>query len=259
MRLGHDVQRGRTAVVAASVILCACGASLRQGTARSNDARPEEARVEVAWERRGQAPVVLVHGIDDTSQVFSKMIAHLMREGIEDVSAVNLSPNNGDVPLDVLAGQLSAHVEEVRRERGATHVDVVAFSMGALVTRTWMLEQGGRHRVRRFVSISGPHAGTATGWLRFNAGATQMRWGSPLLRRLPTGAAALAPAEVFSLWTPLDLMIVPAHSSRLEGASERTFPVLLHPWMLQDERVLRSVTQALMVGTWAPERSQAPL
>lgn len=229
------------------MVLGACGASLKQARAGVGHGHEKEAHVELAREVRGQAPVVLVHGIDDTSRVFSTMMAHLAREGFEDVSAVALSPNNGDAPLETLAAQLAAHVEEVQRRSGATRVDVVAFSMGALVTRTWMLEGGGRHSVRRFVSISGPHAGTATGWLRSNPGATQMRWGSPLLARLPAGAGALAPAEVFSLWTPLDLMIVPAHSSRLEGAWERTFPVLLHPLMLRDARVLRSVSEALTV------------
>ena len=198
-------------------------------------------------ETAAQVPVVLVHGIDDSPRVFTAMRAHLRRAGFEHVSAVRLSPNDGTLPLEALAAQLAAHVSQVRRERGSEQVDVVAFSMGALVTRVWMLEQGGRHHVRRFVSISGPHGGTATGWLRGNEGATQMRWNSPLLRRLPRDARAFAPAEVFSLWSPLDLMILPAHSSRLVGAAERTFPVLLHPLMLFDGRVLRSVTEALSV------------
>lgn len=204
-----------------------------------------QAQVQARAER---VPVVLVHGIDDSPRVFGPLGAHLAREGFGRVSAVQLVPNNGDLPLEALALQVGSHVAQVLRESGAARVDVVAFSMGALVTRLWMLEQDGRHRVRRFVSISGPHAGTATGWLRGNPGATQMRWNSPLLQRLRGDAPAFAPAEIFSLWTPLDLMIVPAHSSRLEGARERTFPVLLHPLMLSDGRVLRAVSEALSVA-----------
>lgn len=203
-------------------------------------------------------PVVLVHGLDDSPRAFWAMKRRLNRDGFSQVSAVRLTPNNGAVPLEALAEQLQAHVEQVRRETGSDRVDVVGFSMGALVSRIWMLEQGGRHHVRRLVSISGPHAGTATGWLRGNAGAAQMRWNSPLLQRLPNEAKDFAPAEVFSLWSPLDLMIIPAHSSRVPGARERTFPVLLHPLMLFDGRVLRSVSEALSVEHADDFRSEPP-
>lgn len=232
--------------LAASLALVACTAPMRQVTLDHGLVRAAENQMTPTQEAQ-RVPVVLVHGIDDTPRVFKAMEAHLGREGFARVSAVTLSPNDGGLPMEALAAQLEAHVEQVRRASGAARVDVVAFSMGALVARVWMLEQDGRHRVRRFVSISGPHAGTATGWLRGNQGATQMRWNSPLLQRLRSDAPAFAPTEVFSLWTPLDLMIVPAHSSRLEGARERTFPVLLHPLMLSDGRVLRAVTEALSV------------
>jgi hypothetical protein len=45
----------------------------------------------------------------------------------------------------------------------------------------------------------------------------------------------------------MDLMILPASSSKLEGARERTFPVILHPLMVSDGRVLRAVEEALSV------------
>jgi triacylglycerol lipase len=46
-------------------------------------------------------------------------------------------------------------------------------------------------------------------------------------------------------WTPFDLMIVPAKSSQLSLGKERTIPVLLHPWMLTDQRMLKAIAQAL--------------
>lgn len=232
-------------MLASALALGACVApSRQQGTLPIRNMEAPMGQNRVVAER---LPIVLVHGLDDSPRAFWAMKRRLARDGFSQVSAVRLTPNNGALPLEALAGQLHAHVEQVLRETGADRVDVVGFSMGALVARIWMLEQEGRHRVRRLVSISGPHAGTATGWLRGNPGAAQMRWNSPLLQRLPNEAEAFAPAEVFSLWSPLDLMIIPAHSSRLPGARERTFPVLLHPLMLFDGRVLRAVSEALSV------------
>jgi triacylglycerol lipase len=48
-----------------------------------------------------------------------------------------------------------------------------------------------------------------------------------------------------SIWTPYDLMIVPANSSRLPLGTEVIIPSRLHPWMLTDSRCLAAVGEAL--------------
>ncbi|ATB36843.1 lipase [Cystobacter fuscus] len=171
----------------------------------------------------------------------------LTRAGFQDVQRVELKPNNGAAPIRVLAEQLAGAASSLRARTGSARIDVVAFSMGALVSRYYLQRLEGRNHVRRFVSISGPHAGTLMGWLRANPGARDMRPGSELLRGLAADEAPFGDVQVFTLWTPLDLMILPARSSQLAGAGERTIPVVLHPLMLRDGRVLRSVQEALTV------------
>jgi triacylglycerol esterase/lipase EstA (alpha/beta hydrolase family) len=192
-------------------------------------------------------PVLLVHGIDDDARKLAPLAAWLSQAGFRDVRIVELKPNNGDAPIPVLATQVAEAAASLRAHTGSARVDVVAFSMGALVTRYYLQRLEGRNHVRRFVSISGPHAGTLTGWLRFNPGARDMRPGSELLRGLAAEPTPFGDVQVFSLWTPMDLMILPASSSKLEGARERTFPVILHPLMVSDGRVLRAVEEALSV------------
>ena len=99
--------------------------------------------------------------------------------------------------------------------------------------------------VRTYVSISGPHHGTWTGYLRFNEGARQMRVGSPFIQDLGRDEGEWGGTAVYSFWTPLDLMIVPPSSSRLKGAREKTFRVIAHPLMLFDSGVMNAVAQAL--------------
>lgn len=194
-----------------------------------------------------RVPVLLVHGIDDDARTLAPLADGLARAGFQDVQVVELKPNNGDAPISVLAGQVAEAAGSLRARTGRARVDVVGFSMGALVSRYYLQRLEGRNHVRRFVSISGPHAGTLMGWLRANPGARDMRPGSELLRGLATDEAPFGDVQVFSLWTPLDLMIIPAGSSRLSGARERTIPVILHPLMLRDGRVLRSVEEAITV------------
>lgn len=192
-----------------------------------------------------RAPVLLVHGIDDDATAFDAMKARLEREGWPHVHAISLVPNDGSEPVPSLARQVARAAEALRASTGARQVDVVGFSMGALVTRYWMQQLDGRRVVRRFISISGPHAGTLMAYVREGKGALQMRPRSRLLRHLQANPRPWGDAEVHSFWSPLDLVIVPASSSRLPGASERTFPVLLHPWMVTDGRVLDAVVEVL--------------
>ena len=192
-----------------------------------------------------RVPVLLVHGIDDDASAFDVMRARLAQEGWAHVHALSLVPNDGSESVPALARQVAREVEVLRSRTGARRVDVVGFSMGALVTRCWLQLQGGRLVVRRYISISGPHAGTQLAWLRRGKGVRQMRPRSRLLRYLDSEQRPWGEVEVHSFWTPWDLTIFPASSSRLQGASERTFPVLLHPWMITDGRVIDAVVEVL--------------
>ena len=126
--------------------------------------------------------------------------------------------------------------------------DIVGFSMGAMIARYYVQRLEGLARVRRFVTIAAPHHGTWTAYLRNNPGARDMRPGSPFLQDLNRNAESLSGLSFTSIWTPLDLMIVPSSSSRLSVG--RSIPVLslAHPLMVRDGRVLRLVESILTDG-----------
>ncbi|MFO0678015.1 MAG: alpha/beta fold hydrolase [Polyangiaceae bacterium] len=191
-------------------------------------------------------PVVCVHGIFDTSRSLRPLVAALDAAGFPSVSALDLRPNDGSGPIAALAASLGNHVESVLSESGASSVDVVGFSMGALVSRHWIERLGGARSCRRFVSISGPHAGTLTASFSRLAGIRDMRRGSPLLTDLAEGTPSRGSTEFVTFRTPYDLMIVPSTSSRLPGVRDVEFPVALHRWMIRDERVLAAVVHELL-------------
>lgn len=192
-------------------------------------------------------PVLLVHGIWDSGEKLAPMRRHLEGRGIGPVEAIDLRPNDGSAPLEVLAGQLSRAVEALRARTGAERIDLVGFSMGSLVSRFYLQRLGGKDAVRRFVSISGPHQGTWTAYFTRKRGGLQMRPGSAFLRELEADADPFGDVEVTCLYTPLDLMIFPSSSSLLTHAKTvKTFPVALHHLMLTDEGVLSAVTETLL-------------
>jgi triacylglycerol lipase len=188
---------------------------------------------------------LLIHGLDDDARGLRPMSDFLVARGWWDVQAIELTPNDGSSGLVALAQQVDRAAQVLVERTGTSEIDVVAFSMGALVARYWMRRMTPPAKVRTYVSISGPHHGTWTGYLRFNEGARQMRVGSPFVRDLERDEGEWGGTTVYSFWTPLDLMILPATSSRLKGAREKTFRVIAHPLMLFDEGVLAAVAQAL--------------
>lgn len=191
-------------------------------------------------------PVLLVHGIADTSKNFLRMRRALEPRVGSSVHAIDLEPNDGRVGLATLAEQVDHAAQRLLSDTGAAKLDLVGFSMGTLVSRYWLQRLGGRERTRRFVSISGPHAGTWLAHLSGRPGIRDMRPGSPFLRELEADPVGFGDVDVHVLFTPLDLMIVPARSSMLEKAkSFRAIPVVLHPLMLSDRRVLDEVTRLL--------------
>jgi triacylglycerol lipase len=196
-----------------------------------------------------QCPVLLVHGLWDSRSRIEPLAEGLRARGIEDVHSFDLTSASGRTALPVLARQIEAEVQRLSARSGCERVDIVGFSMGALATHYYLQRFAGQRRVRRFVSISGPHAGTWTAYALPFEGVRQMRPGSAFLRELASVDPPFAEVEVHCIYTPLDTMIVPAKSSIVPGArSVTSVPVLLHRWMMRDRRVLDVVARILLGG-----------
>ena len=196
-------------------------------------------------------PVLVVHGLWDTPRRIAPLADGLRARGLDPVHAMGLSPSGGQAPLRELAKQVAREIDALAARSGSDLVDVVAFSMGALITRVCLQRERDalRTRVRRFVSISGPHAGARNAFglpaKRF-PGVADMRPGSALLADLARDEAPLAGIEVHCVYTPFDLMVTPAKSAVLAGArSVTSFPVAMHRLMVSDRRVLDHVAAIL--------------
>lgn len=187
-------------------------------------------------------PVVLVHGIWKTHAAFRRMSRYLTERGFA-VHGIDLTPNDGSVGIDELAAQVAAYIEATF-PAGAP-IDLIGFSMGGLVTRYYVQRLGGLARVRRFITISAPHHGTQWAYLRKLPGYVQMRPDSELLKDLNGDLAMLRGLDFTSIWTPLDLMIMPPVSSRLGLGEEVLVAAPLHALMLQDPRSFKAVAAAL--------------
>ena len=193
-------------------------------------------------QKNNRNPVLLVHGLNDTGAVFSKMAPYLTKLGWY-VYDLDLIPCNGDGKLDHLARQVAYYINDTFD--ASQPIDIVGFSMGGIVSRYYVQRLGGINRVQRFITIASPHRGTFAAYASTRPGCLQMRPESEFLLDLNQDVTMLQKLNFTSIWTPLDLMIVPANSSQLPVGKDVQVLAATHPLMLTDPRSLQAVAHAL--------------
>jgi len=186
--------------------------------------------------------VLLVHGIADSAASMRVLQKRLARDGRESL-AISLMPGDGSVSLEILSLQLRDYVRD--HFSPDERFDLVGFSMGGLVCRHYVQILRGSRRVDRLVTISTPNHGTLLAFLNRRVGCKEMRPGSDFLRRLNRDCSALHDINVTSFWTPWDLIILPAKSSRMPVGMNREISTLAHPLMILQRRPLDEIAKVL--------------
>ncbi len=190
-------------------------------------------------------PLVLVHGLFDTPGLFHRLSRELGER--RRLLIPHLPHALGATPLNILAGRLGGHID--RAFGPEQPVDVMGFSMGGLIARTWIQLHGGAGRTRRFTSVASPQSGSlvALPWPRFPlAGVADMKPGSELLRRLDADLTSLHQVECCSFYCPTDLMVVPGWKAVLPVGPRKPLPGLLHSRLMADPVSLQPVVEELL-------------
>ncbi len=187
-------------------------------------------------------PVILIHGIWNRAEIFTKLKAYLEASG-RSVYALSMTPCNGDACLESLAQQVAAFVDS--RLAPEQRFDLLGFSMGGLISRYYVQHLGGLDRVRTFVTVSAPHQGTLLALGSDRPGIRQMCPGSDFLKALNQNKDCLKTLQFFSFWTPFDLLILPPWSSALGIGKEQRLMVPSHNRMIQDQQALAAIAQSL--------------
>jgi len=182
--------------------------------------------------------IVFVHGIFDSGQKMAWMAAKFRAKGHE-TFCPDLTPAHGGKSLPELSSQLDAKI--LARFGARRRLVVVGFSMGGLVTRHWLQNHATLDRIAGFVTIGSPHNGSLLAHAWPFPGGADMRPGSPFLQSLQIGDERLVPLAPLSLYTPLDLMILPAWSSQWPIAETRPVWVPAHPLLVFSPEVVRHI------------------
>jgi triacylglycerol lipase len=191
-------------------------------------------------------PLVLVHGLFDTPRVFDRLDRQLA--GRRQPLLKPALP----LPLDAAAIEISARrlAAAIEAAFGTVEpLDILGFSMGGVIARTWIQRLGGHVRTRRFISLGSPQQGTLTAqpWpRRLLAGIADLKVGSPLLRELNADLTPLQAIDCRSYATVFDLMVVPGWRAVLPIGPRTMLPVWTHQQLLRHPAALDPLVADLL-------------
>ncbi len=206
-------------------------------------------------------PTVLVPGFqDDAGRLRS--LSHWLTQAKLHPYPFAPHPSNGTVAIEAMAHQLAQYIAATFPPGQA--INLFGFSMGGLICRSYIQQLGGAAHTLRLITLATPHNGTYTAYMFNRPACVQMRPGSTFLRHLNQDLSVLAQLNFTSIWTPLDLMIVPAISSVLPVGENVSIVSPLHRTLPIDSRILRAIVErlrrpCLSQNTNKPELQQAPL
>jgi triacylglycerol lipase len=130
-------------------------------------------------------PILFVHGYNSSASTWNTMVARFKQDGWTDAELVawgyDWHQSNATT-----AAQLAQKVNDILVQTGATQVDIVTHSMGALSSR-YFLKYGGLAPVDAWVSLGGPNHGTDAGNACGDLSCFEMRVGSSFLTDLNAG------------------------------------------------------------------------
>jgi triacylglycerol lipase len=171
-------------------------------------------------------PVLLVSGYGGSTGSLAPLRGSLEAAG-RDVVVVP-AVGGGTVDIRTQAAALGRQARTALARFSASSVDVVGYSAGGVVARTWVRDFGGASLARRVLSLGSPQHGTLLAELavgiagRCPPACRQLEPDSSLLRRLNSRDETPRGPRFVSVWSTADRVVVPTGSARLAGALDFT-------------------------------------
>jgi pimeloyl-ACP methyl ester carboxylesterase len=167
-------------------------------------------------------PVLLVSGYGGSTGSLDPVRRTLEAAGRDVVVVDPVGRGTGDIRAQ--ARSLADQADAALSRFGASSVDVVGYSAGGVVARSWVRDFGGDSVARRVLSVGSPQHGTSLAELAVGVAGScppacrQLAPDSELMRTLNAGDET-PPGPVFvSVWSTADRTVVPPESARLAGA-----------------------------------------
>tara|TARA_B100000902_G_scaffold339036_1_gene340962 strand:+ start:263 stop:862 length:600 start_codon:yes stop_codon:yes gene_type:complete len=191
-------------------------------------------------------PIILIHGLWNTADIFSSITSKLDERGIE-YFAPTLKHKYGMksiVELTYLFNELILEKYGIEKE-----LDILGFSMGGIIGRYWIKKMNGYKRTRRFITVGSPHKGTLASQLVPKypfSGISEMKINSLLLRDLSKYDYLLSEINCISFFTYWDLMVFPGWRASLNSGEKISLKIYKHKNLIRNTDAVEKIIERLL-------------
>ena len=192
-------------------------------------------------------PIILIHGLWNTSSIFSSFTSKLDEIGIE-YFAPTLNHSYGMTSIIDLANLLNDLILE--KYGSKKELDLLGFSMGGIIGRYWLQKFNGYKRTRKLISIGSPHKGTFMAQLVPKypfRGISEMKIKSNLLRELEKNDFFLHELECINFFTYCDLMVFPSWWTNLNFGEKISVKVYKHRNLVRNKSVVEKIIEQIIM------------
>jgi len=183
----------------------------------------------------------LIHGLWNTSSIFSSITPKLDNIGIE-YFAPTLEHSCGMTSILDLTNKLNELIlEKYGLEK---EIDILGFSMGGIIGRYWLQKFNGYKRTRKLISIGSPHKGTLMAQLVPQypfRGISEMKINSKFLRELADNDFFLEDIECINFFTYWDLMVFPGWWTNLNFGKKISVKVYKHRNLVRNKSAVDKI------------------
>lgn len=193
--------------------------------------------------RVGQPPVLFVHGLLHNASAFAWMRQKLAPRGFHLFEDVHLSTLRDSI--EQMAQETKRAAQRMVEQTGCPKIDIVAHSMGGIVSRYLVQLLGGEELVRNLVTLGSPHQGTrATRLARYGAIA-ELSPDSETLRRL-NASPLPRQTNCVAVSGDIDALMWPKDCAHWQGARNIPLAGVGHAGLLFSRRVANIIAAHLL-------------
>ena len=191
-------------------------------------------------------PIILIHGLWNTSSIFSSITSKLDDIGME-YFAPTLKHSFGMTSILDLTNKLNELIlEKYGLEK---ELDILGFSMGGIIGSYWIKKFNGYKRTRQFITVGSPHSGTLASQLVPKypfRGISEMKINSFLLRELAEYDYLLKGINCISFFTYWDLMVFPGWRANLNSGEKISLKIYKHKNLVRHPEAVEKIIDKLL-------------
>lgn len=179
----------------------------------------------------GYRPVLFVHGLAGHPGNFAPMRGYFRFMGRSRTYAIAFRSSSR---IPEMSTDLLAAVEAIITQNDLPHdatIDIVAHSMGGLVTRYALATSEIARRIDTLVTLGTPHHGTYAARYAATAQTLDLRPNSEVLKAIAEQIPWPGPPKypnLVALWSEADMLLLPPESATMPGAENMDMPGYTH-------------------------------